>query len=213
MSNAKPRNRPGRPAQQQSFDARQAIVEAACLHFASHGIRGSSNKQIAAQAGVTAAMIHYYFRNKQALYKAVLEAGFTDMLDNLPAIKTLEQWVHFFHAHLCQRLWLPHLMIREVLTPNGLLRPLFLKQFAPHIFSFLRQLVTQTAGTRKGRSGFDIDRHVVLLMGMMVYPFISMELAQNLTGRSYDQRMLDGFRDDALTLFINGVAAKQVRKP
>ena len=69
----------------------------------------------------------------------------------------------------------------------------------------------QTAKTRKHGAGFDIDRHVVLLMGLMVYPFISMELAQNLTGRSYDRQMLDGFRDDALKLFMKGVAAKQER--
>ena len=48
-------------------------------------------------------------------------------------------------------------------------------------------------------------------MGMMVYPFISMEIAQNLTGRSYDRQMLDGFRDDALKLFMNGLSAKQER--
>jgi TetR/AcrR family transcriptional regulator len=208
MANLKTKARPGRPAQKQAFDAKAAIVEAACVHFARHGIKGSSNKLIAAQAGVTAAMIHYYFRNKQALHKAVLEQGFDDLTAQLPAIKSLEQWVHSFHAHLRARPWLPHLMIREVLAASGLLRPLFLKQFAPQIFSFIRQLMVQTAKARKVRASFDIDRHVVLLMGMLVYPFMSLDIVQNLTGRAYDQKMLDGFRDDALKLFLTGLSAK-----
>ncbi|HTQ98718.1 MAG TPA: TetR/AcrR family transcriptional regulator [Candidatus Acidoferrum sp.] len=208
MRNPKPRTRPGRPAQNRAFDARASIIGAACLHFGRHGIKGSNNQLIAKEAGVTAAMIHYYFPNKQALHKAVLEAGFGNLLAELPLLKTLEQWIHFFHSHLRASPWLPHVMIREVLTPSGLLRPLFLKHFAPLIVGHLRQLMAQTARSLKLPASFDTDRHVVLLMGMMVYPFMSLDIAQNLTGRTFDQRMLDGFRDDALKLFLAGIKAK-----
>jgi TetR/AcrR family transcriptional regulator len=200
--------RPGRPAQQHGLDARGAIIEAACLLYAQHGIKGSNNKLIAAQAGVTAAMIPYYFKNKTALHIAVLEACFTPLLAGLPDIRTLQQLVHYFHQHLSSRPWLPHLMIREVLTPDGSLLPLFQKNFAPKIFGFFKQLLIKQAQTLKVRADFDIDRHVVLLMGMMVYPFMSMGVAQNLTGRKFDSTMLEGFRDDALKLFLKGITAR-----
>lgn len=199
---------PGRPTRENNVDAQADIIRTACLHFSRDGIKGSSNRLIAEDAGVTPAMIHYYFKSREALYEAVLATAFTPMLKGLPAVKTLSEWVDYFHSHLSAHPWLPHMMIREVLTPNGLLRPLFIKHYAPHIFGFIKKLVTQELQDKRVRKGLDVDRHVVLLMGMIVYPFMSMDIAQNLTGRKFDQRMLAGFRDDALNLFLNGIAAE-----
>ena len=70
-------------------------------------------------------------------------------------------------------------------------------------------MVKKAAQQTDARSGLDLDRHAVLLMGMLVYPFMGMEIAQNLTGRKFDKRMLEGFRDDALDLFLHGITAQQ----
>src|SRR5690606_28828165 len=184
--------RPGRPALQNAQDACENIVNSACLHFARHGIKGSSNRQIASDAKVTAAMVHYYFKRKDDLHLAVLHAAFDPLAAALGDVTNLEDWVFAFHAHLSARPWLPHMMIREVLTPNGGLRALFLKHFAPRLFGFVRGLVAQETQQRKPRRRIDVDRHVVLLMGMLVYPFIGLEIAQDLTGRKFDRKMLEG---------------------
>jgi TetR/AcrR family transcriptional regulator len=199
--------RPGRPTQQQALDARRNILSAACLQFSQLGIKGCNNRLIAEQAGVTSAMIHYYFKKKEALHLAVLEQSFAPLLAGLPTLRSLAEWVQHFHAHISAHPWLPHLMIREVLPTNGQLRPLFLKQFAPQIFGCLKKLTTQELQGSTVRKGLDIDRHLVLLMGMLVYPFMALDVAQALTGRAFDQRMLNGFREDALALFLNGIKA------
>jgi TetR/AcrR family transcriptional regulator len=199
--------RPGRPTLESSQDARDAILRSACLHFARHGVKGSNNRQIAADAKVTPALVHYYFKRKEELHLAVLHNALDPVLAMLPEVKTLEEWTHSFHAHLSARPWLPHLMIREVLAQNGLLRALFLKHFAPPVFGAIRALVAKEAKLLKARRGLDVDRHVVLLMGMLVYPFLGLEIAQNVTGRKFDRKMLEGFRDDALALFRHGIAA------
>src|SRR5690554_6941627 len=121
--------RPGRPAREEAPDASAGIVHAACVFFARHGIKGTSNRQIADAAQVTPAMVHYYFREKASLHLAVLESAFAPLLDKLQAISSLQDWVMAFHAHLAAHPWLPHLMIREVLAPTGELRPLFLANF------------------------------------------------------------------------------------
>ena len=208
MCPAKTKARPGRPVLQQAANARDAIVTAACLHFSHHGIKGSSNRLIAAEAGVTAAMIHYYFPKRPDLYQAVLAAGFSALLEQMAAIDSLETWSRTFHTHLRTTPWLPHLMIREVLNPSGQLRSRFLKHFAPKIFGHLRVLVGDTAKTNKLPKSFDVDRHVVLLMGLLVYPFLSLDLAQALTGKTFDTRMLEGFRDDAMHMFMHALACR-----
>jgi AcrR family transcriptional regulator len=52
---------------------RDGIVEAAKRCFAQFGYRGTSNKKIAAEAGVTTALIYYYFTSKAELFSAVFE--------------------------------------------------------------------------------------------------------------------------------------------
>src|SRR5688500_17841922 len=201
------KTKPGRPPQQLAQDASNSIVHAASLQFAQQGVKGTTQRQIAEEAKVTAAMVHYYFKNKEALYLGVLQSAFAPLLSALASVTTLEGWVCAFHAHLAERLWLPHLMIREVLPANGHLRPLFLKHFAPHIFGSIKAMVIKEVALKKVRHDFDLERHIVLLMGMLVYPFMSVGIAQYLTGRKYDKAMFTGFRDDALKLFCKGVTA------
>ncbi len=63
------KNRPVRDAEV----TQQQILDAAELEFARHGLYGARLSAIAKAAGVTTAMIHYYFESKEGLYKAVLQ--------------------------------------------------------------------------------------------------------------------------------------------
>ncbi|MEX0902376.1 MAG: TetR/AcrR family transcriptional regulator [Pseudohongiellaceae bacterium] len=199
------KTKPGRPTREQAQNASGGIVKAACVFFARHGIKGTSNRQIADEAGVTPALVHYYFKDKASLHMAVLESAFVPLLGKLQDVKELQDWVVAFHTHLIAHPWLPHLMIREVLSPDGELRPLFLAHFAPRIFGSLKTLANIELQHSHVRAGLDVDRHAVLLIGMLVYPFLGPEVARNVTGRKFDKRMLEGFRDDALSLFMNGI--------
>src|SRR5262245_9737054 len=52
---------------------RANILVAAEGLFSERGFAGTSTRDIAASAGVTSAMVHYYFGNKDGLYRAILE--------------------------------------------------------------------------------------------------------------------------------------------
>src|SRR5689334_3745392 len=53
---------------------REKIVEAALHVMAEHGFRGASIKRIAQHAGLKSpALIYWYFKDKQALFEAVLQ--------------------------------------------------------------------------------------------------------------------------------------------
>jgi TetR/AcrR family transcriptional regulator len=51
----------------------QQILNAAEQEFAHHGLKGARMSAIAQGAQVTSATLHYYFENKENLYKAVLQ--------------------------------------------------------------------------------------------------------------------------------------------
>ncbi|WP_271066652.1 TetR/AcrR family transcriptional regulator [Caulobacter sp. NIBR1757] len=61
----------GRPAKSSGSDMRQAILDAAEGLFARHGFYGVTTRQVAAEAGVDTALIHYYFGAKRELFDAV----------------------------------------------------------------------------------------------------------------------------------------------
>lgn len=63
--------------QQRSEETRAAILAAAGRIFAVSGLAGARTEAIAAAAGVSKAMLYYYFKGKESLYEAVVEDHFS----------------------------------------------------------------------------------------------------------------------------------------
>jgi len=94
-----PGHRSGRDAEA----TKRRILDAAEAEFSRHGLKGARVDAIARGAGVTTAMIHYYFDNKEGLYKAVLQRPATEFRDimaslNLPQLSSAEALRVFIRA-------------------------------------------------------------------------------------------------------------------
>ena len=61
----------GRHRKGEGLDLRRAILDAAEQLFSAHGFYGVTTRQVAAEAGVDTALIHYYFDSKRGLFDAV----------------------------------------------------------------------------------------------------------------------------------------------
>lgn len=68
--------------------ARALLLEIAAKEFSSRGFAGARLEQIAAEAGITRAMIYYYFGGREGLYVAVLEEAYNAIWKAEHAIKT-----------------------------------------------------------------------------------------------------------------------------
>ncbi|MGB8771744.1 MAG: TetR/AcrR family transcriptional regulator [Candidatus Korobacteraceae bacterium] len=69
-----------RGTRRQPEASRGAILQAALVEFAQEGLAGARMDAIAAAAGVNKALLYYYFRDKEALYGAVLDEFFIRLL-------------------------------------------------------------------------------------------------------------------------------------
>ncbi|MCP6757859.1 MAG: TetR/AcrR family transcriptional regulator [Fischerella sp. CENA71] len=86
---------------------KKQILDAAEAEFAKHGLSGARIEAIAKGAGVTTAMIHYYFENKEGLYKTVLQRPATEMhdmleqldLEKLPPPEALKNFIRMAIAY------------------------------------------------------------------------------------------------------------------
>ncbi len=67
----------------QPEESRAAILRAAVGEFAEHGIAGARTDSIAQAAHVNKALLYYYFKDKDALYAAVLDHVFGGLRDRV----------------------------------------------------------------------------------------------------------------------------------
>jgi len=63
--------------------SRTIILEAALKAFSVHGYAGASIASIAALYKVSPALIHYYFKNKEEMWRAALDHGIGDVIRDL----------------------------------------------------------------------------------------------------------------------------------
>jgi TetR/AcrR family transcriptional regulator len=75
-----------KPAGRDADSTRASIMDAAEEEFARFGLQGTRTEAIAAQTGVTKAMIHYYFESKENLYREVLRRVFTRRAQQLESL-------------------------------------------------------------------------------------------------------------------------------
>ena len=65
------------------INTEQSILEAAKVVFIQKGMEGARMQEIADEAGINKALLHYYFRSKDKLFKAVFQESFFKLLPNL----------------------------------------------------------------------------------------------------------------------------------
>jgi len=196
----------GRPKDSVAEAGRAALVAAASLLFSRQGYAATKISDLARQAGLTPAMVHYYFGGKKKLLEAVLEEAFEPLIAQINNTGTLDEWAKAFHGHLLKRRWLPSLMQREVLMEGGHLQQLFIERYASKLAP--KWIAILAAEKKAGRLRADADevRHMVLIMAMLVHPFLIGKLDEHMRSAISSDAELLRFRDDALLLFQRGAA-------
>lgn len=134
---AAPRPR-GRRRAAADLDMRERLLASATQLFGERGIAATTMAQIAEAAGVTSAMVHYYFTNREKLLDAVVDEriarsiGFvwesvdSDIAQDPRAL--VEELVARLFEVTSRMPWLPPLWLREIVNEGGLLRERMLKR-------------------------------------------------------------------------------------
>jgi len=117
---------------QESSAVRARLLDASVRLFAEQGVAGTTVAEIAAAAGVTSAMVHYYFKTKDQLLDAVVAeklvgefiAFVADAIarDASDPLALAERLVWRIVEASDAMPWLPPLWVREVISEGGALR-------------------------------------------------------------------------------------------
>jgi AcrR family transcriptional regulator len=189
------RRRPGRPPADQA-NLRERLLDAAVECFKTTSIAATSLRSIAVAAGVTPAMVHYYFGSKERLLEAFISERILPEIATLAASvraagedprALIAAFVRGLHAAVVRRPWLPALWLREVIGEHGALREMLFKHVAERV---PRLLVQRFAALQKeGAVSADLDPRllVVSLVGLTLFPLA----AQSIWRRLFDAEDVD----------------------
>ena len=174
---AEPR-RPGRPRADEA-NQRERLLDAAVECFAGDGVAATSLRTIALKAGVTPALVHYYFGSKEQLVEAFIAERMTPVAAALresllaagPDPRALmAAFVRGMHDLVARYPWWPALWVREVLNEKGALRDVLLKQIAPQVAQLVAGALADAQ--KRGELAPDLDPRLTMvsLMGLTMMP-------------------------------------------
>ena len=211
-SKAKPRG-PGRPSStERSEDVRQKLIITSQRLFAERGFGEVGLREIGRAAGVTPAMISYYFGDKAGLYEAVFVDTLETLLARIKAVAgsvgpddiPLDRFLQVYFQTIVEQPWLPQLLLREVVSRDTPLRKLFVERFAGQATTLLPALIAEQV--KEGRIRDDLDpRHTLLsLLGMTVFPVIAAPVLGPLLGYKIDEAFAADRIEQIRKLFLEG---------
>lgn len=213
---AKPHRHPGRPAGESGGDVRAALLDAAIARFTAKGIAATSLREIATEAHVTPALLHYYFGDKAQLVEALVQdrmlPAFVVVRDRVAAAgDDVADTVGAFVCGLTEIMkahpWWPQLWVREVLCEGGALRDLLVKRIAPQLAPVIAARFA--AAQARGELNADLDPRLLItsLIGLTLLPAAGAPIWRAL----FDAQDLglDDVRRHAIALLDRGLELKE----
>ncbi|MCD9029756.1 TetR/AcrR family transcriptional regulator [Luteimonas sp. BDR2-5] len=210
-----PARRPGRPSG--DGDRRAAALDAALACYVRRGIAASSLREIAREAGVTPALLHYYFHDTAGLRDAVIAERlmpvFAEVRDTLlgmpdaPLRTVLTAFVDAICGLIARHAWLPPLWIREVVSEGGSLRGLLVTRLAPEISAVMAARIAAEQAAGRLNPGLDPRLLMVSLVGLTLFPAAGMPVWRQLFDS--DALGIDDIRSHALALIERGLELPQ----
>lgn len=173
----------------EELSAEERILAAARKIFIKKGYDGARMQEIADEAGINKAMLHYYFRSKDLLYERIF-VEFTSKLfpninavvsnDSLDIFEKIEKFVEAYIVFLSQNPDIPVFIIGEMSKRPEVLQKVFSEKEAknevPMVAKFAMELMQESAkGKIKPMNPFHF---MISVVAMCAFPFAAKPMMQ-----------------------------------
>ncbi len=161
----------------------EKIYEAARRIFLLKGMEGARMQEIADEAGMNKALLHYYFRSKENLFKAVFKDIFTKFFSKVKDtifsdISAKEKLIVFIdnYINLIQaNPYVPQFIINEINRDPKVLKSLMFESgIEPQ--KILEMFFNEVQASNLSKLD---PRHIIVsILGMLIFPFVARPLLQ-----------------------------------
>lgn len=168
-----------KPLTPPTSDTRHKILSAARIEFHRAGYDGARMQDIADAAGINKALVHYYFRSKDALFEAVFQESFRTnfqpiievMQLHLPLEEKVVRFVNEYITTIQIHPYIPGFVIHELHRNPDRMAALAVSMNRTAIGHFMEQL---REGMDDGRyRQMDPRQALISLLSMMLFPFMA----------------------------------------
>ena len=163
----------------------EKILAAAKKVFISKGMSGARMQDIADEAGINKALLHYYFRSKEKLFEVIfLEAAqklfpkINSIFESdMPLFQKIEHFSEEYITVMAENPYLPLFVLNEInQDPETFLNKIWGKQNLPRPQKFLEQIEKEV---RKGTIKKVSPLHLLMnLISLSVFPFVAKSMIQ-----------------------------------
>lgn len=161
----------------------QTILQAAKTVFLRKGLDAATMQDIAAEAKISRTLLHYYHRNKDTLFRAILLNAVGEFIPkvamllelDIPLIKKIECLVEGYMSLLLDDPLLPHFMILEIRRDPRVLVQLFRDKRGEfcEVARIKKQLTAELGLTGDAGDADVALAHVFTsLYGLLMFPFL-----------------------------------------
>jgi TetR/AcrR family transcriptional regulator len=192
--------------------SRAAILKAAVREFSEEGIAGARTDAIARSAGVNKALLYYYFKDKEALYQAVLDGVFSGvrkaiagaLAQQLTPRDRLTAYIRAHFDYIASNPLYSRIVHAEFLRagrdPSHVQR--LAKQYFQPIFVNLAELLREGAEAGEFRR-VDPVQFIPSMIAVIVFYFVTAPITKVMTGANPFSRNVLARRREAVVDFIS----------
>ncbi len=192
------------------------ILEAAKRVFQNKGMDGARMQEIAYEAKINKAMLHYYFRSKELLFEAVFEKAFALLAPQLNTIlndessieEKIKNFTFNYVSFIIKHPYLPNFIIQELnRNPNFILKTASTEGF-PNIDKFKKQVDDEI---EKGIIiPIQAEQLFINILALNIFPFVGKPLIKAFT-KLDDANMailIDARKTEVSNFIINAIKIK-----
>jgi TetR/AcrR family transcriptional regulator len=178
-------------------ETEQHIKNTAKKVFFQKGLLNATTQQIADEAGVNRALINYYFRSRDQLFKTVLEEAIHETRSKVDSIfnsdepfKTkISKYLDVFIDRNAEFPYIQNFIFTEIMQDREKMKEHFSRKRSHMLKHIVPPLKAEIAGGNM--APVDPEHFIVNMMSMCSYPLIAKPFIQNMF--SYDDKMYKKF--------------------
>lgn len=160
----------------------QQILEAAKTVFQAKGMDGARMQEIADEAGINKAMLHYYYRSKEVLFEAVFKSAFLLLAPQLNAVlnddSSIEDKIKNFSfnyiSFMMKHPYLPNFIIQELNRKEDFILKLKENTGFPNLEKFKEKVDSEIS--QGILNPIEADQLFVNIISLNIFPFLGKPL-------------------------------------
>lgn len=192
------------------------ILEASKRVFLKKGMYGARMQEIADEAGINKALLHYYFRSKDKLFDAVFQDTATVFFARIreligvekPIFEKIEYFVNEYLELLIPNSFIPGFIISEVQQNPDRVKNIFMQSGVNPEMVFAREI--EEAVEKGIIIPIDPEQLIINIISLCVFPFVASPIIKPILNYSEeDFRQFTEVRKKELAVFIiNAIKVK-----